>query len=94
MVVANKIFGAYKKNNYYWFIRRLNNYRELLSPSELCELLGFTNLNSLYRKIKLESVPHFRLHNGQILFYRDEIIPWLISRQYIDKLGNVVRAHH
>lgn len=86
---ANKIIGAYKKNNYYWFIKLLDNYRELISPNSLRELLGYKNINSFYRKIKKKTIPHFRLENRQILFYKDEIIPWLISNQYYDSVDRI-----
>jgi hypothetical protein len=90
---ANKIIGAYRKNNYYWFIKQLNNYRELMGSMEFCQLLGYKNINSFYKKIKEKAIPHFRLENGQILFYKDEIIPWLISNQYydsVDKIENLI----
>jgi hypothetical protein len=90
---ANKIIGAYRKNNYYWFIKQLNNYRELMGSMEFSKLLGYKNINSFYKKIKKKSIPHFRLENGQILFYKDEIIPWLISNQYydsVDKIENLI----
>jgi len=90
---VNKIIGAYRKNNYYWFIKRSDNYRELIGPMEFSQLLDYKNINSFYRKIKKKTIPHFRLQNGQILFYKDEIIPWLISNQYydsIDKIENMI----
>lgn len=92
LVSANKIVGAFRKKNYYWFIRQLENYRELISPNDLCKLLGYKNINSFYRKIKIKTIPHFRLDNGQILFYKDEIIPWLIENQYYDSVDKIERT--
>lgn len=91
LIAVNKIPGAYKKGNYYWFIKQLENYRELVSPVELSMLLGYKNINSFYRKIKKKTVPHFRLKNGQILFYKDEVIPWLIANQYYDSVDKIER---
>lgn len=91
LISANKIAGAYKKDNYYWFIKQLENYRELVSPGELSMLLGYNNINSFYRRIKKKTIPHFRLKNGQILFYKDEVIPWLISNQYYDSVDKIER---
>ena len=93
LVSAKKIIGAYRKNNYYWFIRHVDNYRELMGSMEFSLLLGFKNINSFYRKIKKKTIPHFRLENGQIMFYKDEVIPWLISNQYydsVDKIENTI----
>lgn len=89
LVSLSKIIGAYRKNNYFWFIKRSDNYRELIGPMEFSRLLGFKNINSFYRKIKKKTIPHFRLQNGQILFYKDEIIPWLISHQYYDSIDRI-----
>lgn len=89
LVSAKKIIGTYRKNNYYLFIKQLDNYRELMGPMEFSQLLGYKNINSLYRKIKKKTIPHFRLENGQILFYKDEIIPWLIENQYYDSVDKI-----
>lgn len=89
---TKKIIGAYKKNNYYWFIKQLENYRELISPNNLKQLFGYKNINSFYRKIKKKDIPHFRLENKQILFYKDEIIPWLISNQYYDSVDKIEKS--
>jgi hypothetical protein len=64
-----------------------------MGSMEFSKLLGYKNINSFYKKIKKKSIPHFRLENGQILFYKDEIIPWLISNQYydsVDKIENLI----
>jgi hypothetical protein len=89
LILANKIKGSVKKNNYFWYLKRIENYRELISPVDLCNIIGFKNIKSLYRKIKRDSVPHLRLKNGQILFYKDEIFPWLINNKYLSRSGVV-----
>lgn len=85
LILANKIRGAIKENNYFWYLKRIESYRELLSPVDLCNMLAIKNLKSLYRKIKRDLIPHFRLKNGQMLFYKDEIIPWLIDNKYLSR---------
>jgi hypothetical protein len=89
---SNKIIGAFQKNNYYWFIKKIDNYRELISPNHLRKLLGYKNINSFYRKIKKKTIPHFRLENKQILFYKDEVIPWLISNQYYNSVDMIEKS--
>jgi hypothetical protein len=91
LIASKNIVGAYKKNNYFWYIKQADDYRELIAPNELHKLLGYKNINSFYRKIKTKNIPHFRLENKQILFYKDEIIPWLISNQHYDSVDNLER---
>ena len=91
LIASKNITGAYKKNNYFWYIKQLDNYRELIAPNELYTLMGYKNLNSFYRKIKKKNIPHFRLENRQILFYKDEVIPWLISNQYYNSVEKLER---
>lgn len=91
LIASKNIIGAHKKNNYFWYIKQVDDYRELIAPSELYKLLGYKNINSFYRKIKRKNIPHFRLENKQILFYKDEIIPWLISNQYYNSVDNLER---
>ncbi|RMG60790.1 MAG: hypothetical protein D6715_14715 [Calditrichaeota bacterium] len=77
LIQADKIVGAFKKNNYFWYIRRVENYRELISPRQLQQLLGLKSIQSIYKRVKAQSMPHVRLKNGQLVFYRDEVVRWL-----------------
>lgn len=91
LIKANLILGACKEDNYYWYIQQVKDYRELISIHELRELLGFKYINSVYKKIKIRAIPYFRLNNQRLVFYKDEIVSWLIKNNYhveIEKLSN------
>ena len=85
LIQADKIVGAFRKNNYYWYVRRVENYRELISPRQLQQLLGLKSIQSIYKRVRVQGLPHMRLKNGQLVFYRDEVVRWLAKEKKASK---------
>ncbi len=79
LIRAKLIFGAFLRRNYFWHIRRLDDYRELLDSSQLCRVLGLKNCKSLYKKVKSQLIPHVRVGENRLMFFRDEILAWLLK---------------
>lgn len=83
---ARLIIGAEQRNNYYWYITRQENYRELMSIYEVRKILGIQTLNSLYMKLKKNAIPHVRLNGKRVVFYREEILNWLVQNNFEESL--------
>ena len=79
LIRAKLIFGAFLRRNYFWYIRRVDDYRELLDSRQLCSVLELKNRKSLYKKIRSQSIPHVRVGENRLMFFRDEILAWLLK---------------
>ncbi|NOX38773.1 MAG: hypothetical protein GXO78_14680 [Calditrichaeota bacterium] len=86
MAIANKIFGAYKKQNRYWFIKRMPAYREMMSVEDVYPYLDLHHKKSVYTHIRRKKIPHIRLNDQFILFYKDEFFSWLILNNRQEKI--------
>ncbi len=86
MATANKIFGAYKKDNAYWYIRWVPDYRELMGVEDVYPFLDLHHRKSVYNYIRRKGIPHIRLNDQFILFFKDEFFSWLIMNNRQDKI--------
>ncbi|GAB4381309.1 MAG: hypothetical protein Kow0042_31810 [Calditrichia bacterium] len=85
------IFGAYKKNNYYWFIRRIPNYNLLLSAKDLSIIFGLKCRTSLYRKIRRNLIPFGRKGKRGIYFQVSDLLKWAVEKnqpEVVEKIQN------
>ncbi len=80
----NLIMGAYKEDGK-WFIKKVDDYREILSSTEVAKLLKLKNRNSIYGYIRRHKVPYHQLANGQIVFLRDEFFNWMVHQKEKEK---------
>jgi hypothetical protein len=83
------IFGAYKKGNYYWYIKRIEDYQEILSTEELSEIFGLKSRTSLYRKIRKENIPFVQRRRKGIYFKQADVIKWALERDRLDVVEKI-----
>ncbi len=79
-VHKGNVMGAYQKNNYYWRIRRIEDYEEVLTVAELTRIFGLKSRTSLYRKIRRENIPFQRYRQKGIYFPVSEILRWAVEQ--------------
>ncbi|MEJ2634110.1 MAG: helix-turn-helix domain-containing protein [Calditrichia bacterium] len=79
-VHKGNVMGAYRKNNYYWRIRRIEDYEEVLTVAELTRIFGLKSRTSLYRKIRREHIPFQRHRQKGIYFPVSEILRWAVEQ--------------
>lgn len=90
-VYRGSIIGAYKKNGRYWHIKKIPDYRELLSPSDLEEVFELKNRTSIYRKIKSEDIPFVRPGERGMYFRASDLMKWAVERDIhavLEKIQN------
>jgi len=92
-VHRGNIFGAYRKNNYFWYIKRLPNYADVIAINELAEILGLKNRTSLYRKIKTDDIPFVRQNRKGIYFKIPDLLLWAMERNRPDIFEKIQRHH-
>ena len=78
------IFGAFKKNNYFWYISKLADYQEIMSSSDLSKLLGLKSRTSIYRKIQAEHIPYKKNQNESIFFVKTDLMKWALDGKQTD----------
>ena len=84
-IQRGNIFGAYKKSNYYWYIRRESNYENIISIGEFKQFFLLKSRTSIYRKIDFENIPKKKLKSGRIYFSVTELMKWSM-KDYINIL--------
>ncbi len=82
----NLIAGAYKEKGK-WYIKRVADYKEILSSAEVARHLKLKNPNSIYGYIRRHDVPYQQLTNGQIIFLKDDFFNWLLHQKEKEKQG-------
>jgi len=92
LIKSNLIMGAVQENNFYWYIEKVENYREILGAKELQEMLGLKTINSVYKKIREQNIPFIRLNNKRVVFYKDEVLNWLLKNNH--KLSFIRNAYN
>lgn len=83
-VYRGNIFGAFKKKNYFWYIRRIANYDEILNVSDLIEIFGLDCRTSLYRKIRYHNIPYVRRQRKGIYFRASDFLEWALEKKRMD----------
>ncbi|MFZ0391170.1 MAG: hypothetical protein WAN36_11995 [Calditrichia bacterium] len=79
-VERGNIFGAYQQNNYFWFIRRIQDYSDIITAKGLTEILELKNRTSLYRKIKHNEIPVSKTNSNMIYFKVSELLSWAMEK--------------
>lgn len=74
------IFGAFRKNNYFWHIRAIDDYNEILCLKEVSKLLGLKSRTSIYRKLKLQNIPYIKHNSGNIYIRKTDFLNWAIQQ--------------
>ncbi len=83
-VYRGNIFGAFKKKNYFWYIRRIPNYDDILNVSDLIEIFGLNCRTSLYRKIRYHNIPYIRRQRKGIYFQASDFLKWALEKNRMD----------
>ncbi len=78
------IFNVYRKNNYFWFIKRIDNYSDILSANELKKIFGLKNRTSVYRKMREQQIPFERLNQKGIYFKTLDVLHWAMEANRLD----------
>ncbi len=78
------IVGAFKEDGK-WYVRKINDYREILDSTEAAKILKLKNKNSIYGYIRRHNVPYQQLANGQIIFSREEFFNWMLHKKEEEK---------
>ena len=76
------IFGAFKKNNYFWYIRKMEDYQEILTSQELSQILGLKSRTSIYRKVQKENIPYKKIQDKSMYFLKPDLLKWAIERNH------------
>jgi hypothetical protein len=88
-VKKGNIIGICKKDQKYWIITRLKNYKELLDPSDLKAIFDLKSRTSLYRKIKREKIPYIKKENKRIFFQESELLKWALEKGKSEIFQNI-----
>jgi len=80
-IKQGNIFGAYKKRDYFWYIRRINGYENIISVRELKQLFDLKSRTSIYQKIELSNIPRRKTNSGRIYFTISELMKWSIQKK-------------
>ena len=83
-VYRGNVFGAYKKDNYYWYIKQISNFDQLLTIHQLLYIFDLKNRTSVYRKIKFEKIPYIREYRKGIYFKHSELLDWALEKKRDD----------
>jgi predicted DNA-binding transcriptional regulator AlpA len=88
-VYKGNIFGAYQKSNYFWFIKKIKNYDEILTVNELAQILGLKSRTGLYRKITYDNIPFKRKKRTGIYFLTSDLLRWAMEENRPDILKKI-----
>ncbi len=83
------IFGAFKKSNYYWYIRKIDNYDPVLTIPDLKEIFGMKSPTSVYRKLRYHQIPFFRNHRKGIFVKLSDLLKWSMINSRQDVLEKI-----
>jgi hypothetical protein len=83
-ILKGNILGAYRKNNYFWFIKRIENFDALISARQLSKIFNLKSRTSLYRKIKYHEIPYQRRGKKGIYFKYSDLVKWALERNRED----------
>jgi predicted DNA-binding transcriptional regulator AlpA len=75
------VFGAYQKRSYFWYIRRIKNYENIISVREFKQLFQLKSRTSIYRKIDINRIPRKKTESGRIYFSVSELVKWSIEKK-------------
>ncbi len=90
-ISKGNILGAYRKNNYFWYIRRIENYSEILSPKEVARLLELKNVTSVYRKIRSANIPFLKFRSGALFVRKNDFLDWAIRNLSMEHFRRIQR---
>ncbi len=88
-IAKGNILGAFKKNNYFWYIKKDPKYSPILTAQELSQLFNLKCRTSLYRKIHKENIPYRRHQQKGIYFFVSDLLRWALERnntEFFEKL--------
>jgi predicted DNA-binding transcriptional regulator AlpA len=80
-IKTGNIFGAYQKRNYFWYIRRIKDYENIISVREFKQLFHLKSRTSIYRKIDINQIPKKKTESGRIYFSVSELVKWSIEKK-------------
>ncbi len=83
-ILKGNILGAYRKNNYFWFIRKIENFEALISARQLSKIFNLKSRTSLYRKIRYHEIPYQRKGKKGIYFRYSDLVKWALERNRED----------
>jgi hypothetical protein len=83
-ILKGNILGAYRKNNYFWFIKQIENFDALLSTDQLSKIFNLKCRTSLYRKIQYHEIPYHRMGKKGIYFKYSDLVKWALERNRED----------
>jgi hypothetical protein len=75
------IFGAYKKYNKFWYIKKIDNYDQIIGVEELIQTFKLKSKKSIYKKIKIEQIPYSRINKRGIYFKKNELLRWAFENK-------------
>ncbi len=78
-IKRGKIFGVFRRKGRFWFIRKLENYEDIIGARELARVLGLKSRNSIYQKIKLSEIPVERVGKKGIFIYPSQLLRWALE---------------
>ncbi|MEJ2051470.1 MAG: helix-turn-helix domain-containing protein [Calditrichota bacterium] len=83
-ILKGYLLGAYRKNNYFWFIKQIANFDVLLSTDQLSKIFNLKCRTSLYRKIQYHEIPYHRMGKKGIYFKYSDLVKWALERNRED----------
>ncbi len=86
------IFGAFKKSNYYWYIKKIENYDPILAIPDLKEIFELKSQISVYRKLRSNHIPFSRNGRKGIFVRLSDLMKWAIKNSHtevFEKLKNM-----
>ena len=83
-ILKGNILGVYRKNNYFWFIKRIEDFEVLISARQLSKIFNLKSRTSLYRKIRCHEIPYQRMGKKGIYFRYSDLVKWALERNRED----------
>ncbi len=80
-VYRGNVFGAYKKDNNFWYIKKIDGYEKILSVGDLSRIFKLKSNKSIYKKVKIEKIPHIKNRKKGIYFRKIELIRWAVENK-------------
>ena len=80
-IYRENIFGAYKKHNKFWYIKKIDNYEQIIGVEELIRTFKLKSKKSIYKKIKIEQIPYSKNNKRGIYFKKNELLRWAFENK-------------
>jgi len=73
---SGKVLGSLKDRHGNWFVHHIEEYEEIASIQQIANFLGYKSINSLYDRVRDNSIPVSRTEKGEKYFVVNDVVSW------------------